>query len=158
MTTVMRTRAGSRLADSETSNPANVDYSGPAARTLSVDPKYDLFIVQGLKIGRSFRQPLIKFAVVYSHPGVEMQIVEAKIGRSTKLKWNECVKLVAYIRNIAKQEARPSQHQMANKRSAEATALKSKQDGAIAAAFGLLKHKNVLPLDALQFEREMRDE
>lgn len=34
---------------------------------------------------------------------------------------------------------------------------KAQQDKAIEAAFGLLKGKNILPLDALQFEREMRD-
>ena len=36
--------------------------------------------------------------------------------------------------------------------------VKTKQDQAIDAAFGLLKGKNVLPLDALQFERDMREE
>lgn len=36
--------------------------------------------------------------------------------------------------------------------------VKVQRDAAIIAAFGLLKGKDVLPLDALQFEREMRDE
>jgi len=36
--------------------------------------------------------------------------------------------------------------------------VKAQQDRAIEAAFGLLKDKHVLPLDALQFERDMRDE
>lgn len=35
---------------------------------------------------------------------------------------------------------------------------KAQLDQAIEAAFGLLKGKDVLPLDALQFDREMRDE
>ena len=41
---------------------------------------------------------------------------------------------------------------------APALRAKAQQDRAIEAAFGLLKDKDVLPLDALQFEREMRDE
>lgn len=40
----------------------------------------------------------------------------------------------------------------------EAAARHAKHNEVIAAAFGLLKDKEVLPLDALQFEREMRDE
>ena len=39
-----------------------------------------------------------------------------------------------------------------------AHSIKLQQDQAIEAAFGLLKGKDVLPLDALQFERDMRDE
>lgn len=158
MTTVMRTRARSRLVDSETATPAGVDYSELAARTLSVGPKYDVVIVQGVRIGRSFKQPPIEFAVIHPYRGVAMQIVEAQIGRSTKLKWSEFAKSVVYTNTSSQRDARWSQQRMTNKASTEATALKSKQDDAIAAAFGLLKHKNVLPLDALQFEREMRDE
>jgi len=38
-----------------------------------------------------------------------------------------------------------------------AHSIKLQLDQAIEAAFGLLKGKDVLPLDALQFERDMRD-
>ena len=154
----MRTRDGVQSAVSATSNPASVDYSELAARTLSVEPRYDVIVVQGVTIGRSVKQPPVKFTVLHPLHGVEVQTVKEKFGKSTKLKWNEFAKLVGYTNNSAKRDARWSQQQMVVGSSTEATALKSKQENAIAAAFGLLKNKNVLPLDALQFERDMRDE
>lgn len=160
MTIVMRTKNGLGLGHSEKLNPAIVDYSDVASNTFSPELTYsNNVILRGYSAPRPLKKPHTKISITRVHRGVEKLMYEEKVAiTSTKLKWHDLTRLLSFQANVSKRDNLLNPQRTAIKAINEAATLHAKQNAVIEAAFGLLKGKDVLPLDALQFERKMRDE
>jgi len=190
MATILRTKIGDGLRDSEKLSPVNADYSEQALQTLSAETKYYNVILQDMNNARALKRHFTQFTITQGRRGVGMVLYEGKVGKpASKVRWRDLTKLLYCQAFGSKPHANPFSERSAINAIIEATtahiatrsevieaaaahaevaarlakhneaaSLHAKRREVIAAAFGLLKDKDVLPLDALQFEREMRDE
>lgn len=190
MATIMRTKIGDGLRDSEKLTPVKADYSEQALHTLSGETKYYTVVLQDMNNSHVHRRQCANLLAL-GRQVAEMNWCEEKIGNpASSGRWHDLPPLLYWQTFASKLLAIPSPARspieaimevtayltkrsvVSNEESskavaplaevaaphAEAAARLAKRNEVIAAAFGLLKGKDVLPLDALQFEREMRDE
>lgn len=183
MATIMQTKIGDGLRDSEKLTPVNADYSEQALHTLSGETKYYTVVLQDTNNSDVHRRQCANLLTL-ARQVAEINWCEEKVGNpASSGRWHDLPPLLSWQTFASKLLAVPTPARspieaiieitayltkrsvVSNEESseavaplAEAAARLAKRSEVIAAAFGLLKGKDVLPLDALQFEREMRDE